>query len=169
MRPGKLLQVVEPLKIKHPEFGQRLRDAAKLAGVQIKDIKDGMGVTYEMARRYWKGIAKPTNEADRIKLAAIVRISPAELEYGEVKLQAEEAAAAYVTVTDEALDVAKAWSKLPAFKKDLYRDAIFRDAAIEHIFPWLRFGRPTQSSYDQLEKTIERSYQAHIKQLKLDI
>lgn len=159
--------MVEALKIKHPLYAERLRAAAKRYGVQIKDIKTGMGVTYEMARRYWKGIAKPTNEDDRIKLATLVGATPAELEYGKQETAARQSSPPYLS--DEAHDIGRAWSKLSEFKKQLYRDAIFRDAAVERITPWLRFGRPNKHTYDDMERSIEQAYHEHIKQLKLDI
>lgn len=167
---GKLLPVVETLKIKHPKYAERLRAAADKAGVRIKDIQAGMGVTAEMARRYWHGIAKPTNEAARIKLARIVKATPAELEYGEaeITIKARQEPGVY-KIDREAHDIAHAWSKLSDLKKQLYREAIFRDAAVENITPWLRFGRPSRSSYDDMERSIERAYHEHIKQLKLDI
>lgn len=170
-RAGKLLPVVEALKIKHPEYAERLRAAAAKAGVHIKDIKAGMGVTYEMARRYWKGIAKPTNEADRIKLAQIVKVNPAELEYSDTKHHAGEVPPHYKVekIDKDAVDIAHAWSKLSDLKKQLYRDAIFRDAAVESVTPWVHFGRPNKSSYNDFERSVERAYHEHIKQLKLDI
>lgn len=161
--------MVEAMRVKHPQFAVRLQAAAKKKGVTINDVKRGMNCTYEMARRYWLGIAKPTQEAKRFKLAAIVGADPAALEYGP-GYKTEQAAARYdVSVTDDALEIARAWTKLSTTKQQLYRDLIFRDAATEHVLPWLKFGRPAKDSYAKFEDAVVRDYNMHVKQLKLDL
>lgn len=164
-----MLRMVEALRVKHPQFAARLQAAAIKQGVTIKDIQTGMKCTYEMARRYWLGIAKPTQEAKRIKLAAIVGADPAELEYGAHARTAAQNESQYVVSSPGALDVAKAWAKLSPAKQQLYRDAIFRDAATENLLPWLKLGRPTKENYEKFEAAVVHDYNQHIKQLKLDI
>ena len=164
--------MVEKPKVRHPEFARRLHLAAQPIGVTINDIKTEVKVTYEMARRYWKGIAKPRGKKMEL-LAALLKISPADLEYGERGTATsgvrDITSAPYDAFSKDAREVALAWSKLSPSKRQLYRDAIFRDAAAETILPWLRMGRPERENYDAFEKRVERSYHQHLRQLKLEI
>jgi transcriptional regulator with XRE-family HTH domain len=82
--------------------------------------------------------------------------------------KAEQSATKYKLDAD-AIQVAHAWAMLSPLKQQLYRDAIFRDAAAEHIFPWLKVGRPKSASYEAFEQGVIHDYEKHIKQLKLDI
>lgn len=160
--------MVEKLRVRHPEFAQRLQRAAKNRGIAVKHIAQLPGIRYEMARRYWSGMAKPRGPK-LIAIAELVGLRPADLEYGPARSIAEEPRSPYATLSEVALDVARAWSKLSPFFQKLYRDCIFRDAAVESVMPWLKVARPTSASYDIFEKSVERDYQQQLKQLKLDI
>lgn len=69
------------MAVRYPEFAQRLAQAMTEAGLEIVDLKEGMGVTYEMARRYTLGTAMP-REPRLKKLAVLVRKSPSWLAFG---------------------------------------------------------------------------------------
>jgi transcriptional regulator with XRE-family HTH domain len=166
--------MVEKLKVRHPEFAARVQKAAENRQLQIRDIQARLKVTYEMARRYWLGVAKPRG-TKLAELATFLGMSPAELDYGDdarnTVNRARDAEAVYGLggLTAEARDVARAWSKLSPLKQQLYRDAIFRDAATESLLPWFRNGRPNKLTYDRFEESVERDYQQHLRQLKLKI
>lgn len=159
--------MVEKLRVRHPEFAQRLQRAGKSKDVAVKDIAQLPGIKYEMARRYWSGLAKPRGRK-LVLIAELVGLHPADLEYGTTK-GIEEPRSTYQVLSEAALDVARAWSKLSPFLQKLYRDSIFRDAAMEAVLPWLKLARPTGASYDAFEKSVERDYQQQLKQLKLDL
>lgn len=78
--PDKLLLMVE--ETKYPEFAARLNNAMADAGLSVTDIKNRIGVTYEMARRYTLGTAKP-RDAKMKALAALFGRSSAWLSYGD--------------------------------------------------------------------------------------
>lgn len=115
-----------------------------------------------------------------VKFAALFGVDPKEirpeLEFsGLPKAKAadhgtkmEQTAAKY-KLDGDAIQIAHAWAMLSPLKQQLYRDAIFRDAAAEHIFPWLKVGRPKSASYEAFEQGVIHDYEKHIKQLKLDI
>lgn len=161
--------MVEKLKIRHPEFAKRLRDLADPREIEVKHIAKLPGFTYEMARRYWIGAAKPRGKKMEA-LAELVGASASHLEYGTRNLIREPASPYTAGVSIAALDVARAWSKLSPSMQRLYREAIFRDAATENVLPFLKtLVRPTGSSYDAFEKSVERDYHEHMRQLKLEI
>lgn len=164
-----VLPMVEKLKTRYPELAKRLQAAAKSRGVTIRDIQSTLRVTYEMARRYWIGVAKPRGPK-LLALAELVALEPAELEYGPSnRTELKQDRAVYGALSREAHNVALAWLKLSPSKQQLYRDAIFRDAAVETIMPWIRQGRPGQESYERFEQSVERDYHQHLRQLKLKI
>lgn len=75
-----LLPMVEKTS-KHEEFAIRLNDLMAKKGFSINDLKDAANVTYEMARRYTMGTAKPRDEK-MVMIAGWLGVSPAYLDYG---------------------------------------------------------------------------------------
>ncbi len=163
--------MVDKLKIRHPDFADRLQKAAGQKKIGVKDLaKSITGITYEMARRYWIGAAKPRGQK-MVELAHLVGLAPAVLEYGPHGHAAHEPAVPYSPVLNAAaMDVARAWSKLSPSMQRLYREAMFRDAATENALPFLKtLVRPASTTYDAFEKAVERDYQQHVRQLKLEL
>lgn len=163
--------MVGTLKIRHPEFARRLQEAAQKAGVSIKQIEKQLPCKYEMARRYWNGYAIPRPKL-LSKLADLLHISSAYLQYGEKDQHAvKEASPPYPAMpTEAAIQIARAWEKLSPAHKVIYRNAIFKDAAIETLMPWLQVnGRPAAESYDAFERAVERDYRENVKQMDLDL
>jgi transcriptional regulator with XRE-family HTH domain len=75
--------MVDKLAIRHAEFGTRLAQAMARAGLSVPDVAKSCGVTPEQARRYSMGAAMPRPDKMK-KLAALVGMTPAELQYGTV-------------------------------------------------------------------------------------
>jgi len=160
--------MVEKLRVLHPEFAQRLRAAAKHRHLGVKNLARIPGISYEMARRYWLGAAKPRGRK-MTALADFMGLHPSELEYGGSNRVEQEGPQYQARLPEASLDVARAWSKLSPLLQKLYRDSIFRDAAVETVLPWLKMLKPSSASYDVFEKSVERDYQVQLKQLKLDL
>lgn len=160
--------MVEKLSERYPEFGQRVRERAKAKSITIRDIERGLKVTYEMARRYYNGIAKPRGK--RMETLALLLGSPvAWLEYGApASSSAKEPATGYATIDEDARDVAIAWSLLPESKKQLYKEAIFRDAAMKEIMPE-QYSVPIRSSYFKFVSSVRHSWEKTLRQLKLEL
>lgn len=75
----RLLLMVE--NTKYSDFAKRLTERMKDAGVDVKQLSDSVGVSYEMARRYTLGTAKPRD--DKMELVAnTVQSTPVYLDYG---------------------------------------------------------------------------------------
>jgi transcriptional regulator with XRE-family HTH domain len=75
-----LLPMVE-MTNKHHAFAARLTDEMSKKGLSVKDLSASAGVTYEMARRYTLGTAKPRDEKLE-RIARLLGVQPAWLEYG---------------------------------------------------------------------------------------
>lgn len=75
-----LLHMVDKSKI-HSDFASRLNDLLLKKGIGVKELSDIAGVTYEMARRYTLGTAKPRDEK-MLKISSQLHVSPAWLDYG---------------------------------------------------------------------------------------
>ncbi|WP_440030593.1 hypothetical protein, partial [Chromobacterium amazonense] len=62
-------------------LGQNICAAMQQQSITIKDISNALDVSFEMARRYTLGLARP--RAIRLeKLATLLKTTPAALEYG---------------------------------------------------------------------------------------
>lgn len=74
-----LLPMVEESKYK--DFADRLNGVLAEKNVSVTDLATISGVSYEMARRYTLGTAKPRDEK-MLKIADQLSVSPAFLDYG---------------------------------------------------------------------------------------
>lgn len=74
-----LLPMVEETKYK--DFADRLNELLDKKHVSVTDLSKLSGVSYEMARRYTLGTAKPRDEK-LLKIADKLSVSPAFLDYG---------------------------------------------------------------------------------------
>lgn len=79
-QPLILLPMVEKTS-KHEDFASRLNDLMTKKGFSISELKNAANVTYEMARRYTMGTAKPRDEK-MVMIAGWLNVSPAYLDYG---------------------------------------------------------------------------------------
>jgi transcriptional regulator with XRE-family HTH domain len=70
-------------KFPHAAFGMRLAQAMKRSGVSKPDVAKALGVSPDMPRRYTEGTTLPRQDKMK-KLAALVGMSPSELQYGTV-------------------------------------------------------------------------------------
>jgi transcriptional regulator with XRE-family HTH domain len=164
--------MVARLRVRHPDFGKRVQAKARARGLHIADIQKGLKVTYEMARRYWEGIAKPRSDRMRV-LATLLGCSVGELEYGEAAPQVvrekEVGTYAGADFSDEAREVAMAFQLLSPAQREFYRGQIFRDAALSRVVPWLKTGRPPGENYARYERGMERDMEKRVRQLQLDL
>ena len=76
--------------------------------------------------------------------------------------KAEEPAPAY-GLAPEALEIARAWSALPAHRRQCVRESIFFEAAVSSLYPWLTVGRPGTKSYDEFEERLQKGVKLHAK------
>ena len=60
---------------KYKSFADRLVQRMTDVGVDIKQLSEGVGVTYEMARRYTLGSAKPRDDKME-RVAEVVQSTP---------------------------------------------------------------------------------------------
>ncbi len=78
--PANLLLMVED-ESKYKAFADRLNSLMKDKGVDVNALKDISGVSYEMARRYTLGTAKPRDEKLE-KIAGFFGVTMPYLDYG---------------------------------------------------------------------------------------
>lgn len=76
-----LLPMVEKAN-KHQDFADRLNAEMSKQNLSVKQLGLAGQVTYEMARRYTLGTAKPRDEK-LLRIAEWLNVHPAWLEYGE--------------------------------------------------------------------------------------
>ncbi|ELY6363044.1 hypothetical protein C5952_04955 [Cronobacter sakazakii] len=67
---------------KHRDFANRLNALLDKKGLTVRDLSLACNVTYEMARRYTLGAAKPRDEK-MLRIAEWLDVQPSWLDYGE--------------------------------------------------------------------------------------
>lgn len=99
-----LLHMVESTN-KHHDFAARLNAVMGERGLSVKDLSLACGVTYEMARRYTLGTAKPRDEK-LLRIAEWLGVAPPWLDYGapEKRPEVESPAHSPSAVGDESND-----------------------------------------------------------------
>lgn len=165
--------MVGKLTVRYPDFGKRVQARAKEKGLGIADIQRSLKVTYEMARRYWEGIAKPRDKRIRA-LALLLGSTVSWLEHGESTLEAREKSPAYTAdgqlgLSEEALEIAMVYQFLSVAQREFYKSQMFRDAALSRVAPWLKTGRPAGDDYERYEKSMERDFERRMRQMQLDL
>ena len=129
------------------------------SGVDVGPLAKAARVTREMARRYTQGGAVP--DMDKMKLVAdSLGVRIAWLRDGEgakraIAVAAEESGPAPY-LPDDAVEIAGVWLKLPAERREWFRDLMCLEAVVATHYPWLTFGRPRSESYNQYEHRVER-------------
>ena len=78
-----LLPMVEKAN-KHQDFADRLNLEMSKKNLSVKQLSHAGQVTYEMARRYTLGTAKPRDEK-LIRIAEWLNVPPAWLDYGAIE------------------------------------------------------------------------------------
>lgn len=63
--------------------------------------------------------------------------------------------------------IAEAWGRLSPSQRAYYREAIFRDAAIGAVMPWLSLVAPASPRYVDFERSVEMDFAAKVRQLSL--
>lgn len=76
--------------------------------------------------------------------------------------RAEQLRATYDALSDEAKQVAIAWSNLSPDMQASTREILFMLATAEKRYPWLRRGRPKGESYADYERRMEQNFTAMV-------
>lgn len=131
------------------------------SGADVGPLAKAANVTREMARRYTEGKAVP--DVNKMKVIADwLNVRLAWLRDGEGAKRGESNLAqqpsAKYDVGEEALEVARVWSRLSDDIRYMLRDQIFMLALAERRFPWLRRGKPSGETYAQWERRQERAF-----------
>lgn len=117
-----LLSMVEKTN-KHQGFANRLNAEMSRNNLSVKQLSLAGQVTYEMARRYTLGTAKPRDEK-LLRIAEWLKVPPAWLDYGEEDAHPTVKANRDIALTEELVDIEGEFSNLSDNEKRLIR--IFR-------------------------------------------
>ena len=155
-------------------YGKRLKSARSHAKLNQVQLAEKSGVSQQTISK----IERDRQEASvyTVQFARASGVRPEWLATGDGdmleaggRFHTREPAPADYGLSPIAIEIARAWSKLPLVMQTLYRDAIFRDAALEKILGGFKIRRPSQPSYDAFEKSVEASYARHQRQLELKL
>lgn len=140
-------------------------------GVAVAPLAKAAKTTREMARRYALGKAIPdTNRIDAIANWLGVRV--AWLRDGEGESRAAPVArqpASVYGLSDEAIEIARAWDSLPTERREALRQHIFLEAAVHALAPWMEVHRPSSKSYAEFERRVQDDFKRLGQQLALEL
>lgn len=139
----------------------------KNPGESQESIGSRAEMTQSAVSQYMRG-AIPLNLEAVLKFAALFNVPPATIrddipelaKHTVLPLLVKQPPARYDNLSSDALDIAKAWSLLPAGRRQCIKDQIFLEAAVIKHFPWFQMGRPQGETYNEFERRIETSVAA---------
>ncbi|EGF7427766.1 TPA: helix-turn-helix domain-containing protein [Escherichia coli] len=105
---------------KHHAFATRLKSEMDKKNVSIRDLSLSTGVTYEMARRYTLGTAKPRDEKLE-RIAEFLGVEPAWLEYGQLVEKGSEPTGGAFTTQESDTSCSGEFAELSEDEKRLIR------------------------------------------------
>lgn len=153
-------------------IGQRIKQAREEAHVSVEAIAKAAKVSRQAVYQWENGNTKSLKASNILALSKVLGVTPEWLNDGKDKgtkhNKVSQVIAEYAP-EDDAAEVALAFSRLSPLKKQMYRDAIFRDAATESLMPWLQARKPNKQSYEDFEARVVQEYNQHLAQLKLPI
>jgi transcriptional regulator with XRE-family HTH domain len=149
------------------------RAAAKVRALWADFQKKNPGMSQEVAAakagmgqsafsQFLRGTV-PMRVAPVLKFAKLFGIDPAEirsdlpdLAYSGARVPepaaAQEPPAASYGLSDEAMEIARAFEQLQPQAREFIREQVFIYTVIDKSFPWLRHGRPMGKTYDEFER-----------------
>lgn len=81
---------------------------------------------------------------------------------GEPVNEVREAGAIYQALSDEALEIARAFDQMQPQTKERVREHVFIYSIVDKSFPWLRTGRPVSDTYGKFERWHTDNMQAQL-------
>lgn len=135
---------------RHHAFAARLKSEMDKKNISIKDLSLSTGVTYEMARRYTLGTAKPRDEKLG-RIAELLGVEPVWLEYGQLMEKGIEPAEEPLLIQESGVNSTGEFTELSEDEKRLIRT--FREfPPVEARNMLLAFEMRLKKLYDFYEK-----------------
>lgn len=131
------------------------RDRANRAKLRTAGYSDGQITN-------WKERGIPRAQLDSV--TSIMGISTEDylVRAGEAPPTAREPSAEYRGLSDEALEIARAFDRMGPQTKERVREHVFMYSIVDRSFPWLRTGKPMSDNYSKFEKWHEENMAANL-------
>lgn len=148
-------------------YATRLKKAREHAGLNQTELAARLHVKPQAIQYLENEIKLARGSKYTASIARICGVDAHWLATGEGSMAlgartAREATASYEALSDEARQVALAWSNLSPANRHWVREMVFILAAVDTRFPWFRRGKPSSKSYAAYERGIEHNYQAQV-------
>lgn len=162
------------LTVDKETIGQRIERLRPAKGWKRPQLGREMAVaigrkkpfTGELIRLYEIGKNRPKLDARRA-LAKVFGRDESYIEFGPRTVReisdppAREPGAAYTSgLSEEAIEVARAFDRLEPQGRDFIREQVFIYTVIDKSFPWLRHGKPIGTTYQDFERWHEENIAA---------
>jgi hypothetical protein len=111
----------------------------------------------------WKARGLPRAEVGGVALIMGITFEQYLVRAGEIAPNAaHQPAAIYRGLSEEALQIARAFDRMTPQTKDRVREHVFLQAVIDVSFPWLRSGKPVSANYEEFEQWHRDNAQAQL-------
>ena len=144
-------------------LGLRLRRARKHAKLTQKELESASGVSQKTISKIERG-AQGSSSAI-VQLASACGVRPQWLATNDQPMiepsappRLAQRPPQYAALSDEAIDLARAWMSLPPERRECVRVQIFIEAVATSLHPYLRSGRPAAKAYADFEKSVQADY-----------
>lgn len=147
-------------------FADRLKAAILASGQKQRQIAERAGTSQQVISAILK--RKSPRSTYTAQLAKACGVSPEWLATGEGTMYGKPLLEAAENLTPAAEEVARAWMKLSPTLQASTRVMIFHMASAQSVARWLSVEPPPNDGYADWEAAIQASYDAEIRQLRLD-
>lgn len=136
------------------KFGERLRKARTDAGLSQKQLEAASGVSQKTNSKIERGDQEGSTQVAELARACGVNTDWLAGDRGPMRAgdKVTEPRAEYQTLSEESLEIARAFDQLQPQARAYIREQVFIYTVIDKSFPWLRHGRPMGTTYAALER-----------------
>lgn len=131
-------------------------------------VAAGAGTSRQSVYLWLRGDTKTLKGETLLKLARTLCTSPEYLATGKGDVDGGRAAGTEA-LQEDALEIARAWTMLPEFKKRIFREAILHDAAVAEVFPEISGAVVAKASYHAMIERFRRDRAQLERQMKLKL
>ena len=148
-----------------PTYATRLKAAREHRGLSQTDLALALNIKPQAIQYLENPNKKARGSKHTAGIARVCGVDANWLASGDGRMlanMAREPAAAYDALSDDARQIASAWSRLSSEHQQWIKELIYLFATVNQRFPWLRRGRPKSETYNAYERRMEENYHATV-------
>lgn len=149
---GKKKSLPQPVSSK-PLFDWFGSDRANRGKLRAAGLSDGQITN-------WKERGIPRAQLDSVASLMGMTTEQYLVAAGETPHVMRQPAGTYAALSEEALEIARAFDQMQPQAREYIREQVFIYTVIDKQFPWLRHGKPIGKTYDAFERWHQENIEA---------